>query len=157
MFATKVRSIRIQNKLTSRQMAQALGLNHDSYVDLEMGARDPQIADIEAILKAFPDMQLTDLMTIHTIDSAPLEAILISEFNRFAQHFYSQTGELQRSNQAIERLKREMQIYDDRFNQYIALLPILRNVPPDIIQKLGDPENEDLHTLVRTLLSGGGT
>lgn len=154
MFALKVRSIRIQKNLSLREMSDKLHIEYSDYIELETGAREPKVSDIEAYLSTFPDLRLQDLMTVHTFDSAPLESVVRLKMNEIAQHYYSMSSEMEKFTLFVLWLKREMGVDDQTLASYIPVIKKLKNIPIDILDSLSEDENRAFHSVVRTVLRG---
>lgn len=53
-FALRLATLRIAQKQTPPAFAEALGLDPDAYLELEVAMRDPTLVEVRALCRAFP-------------------------------------------------------------------------------------------------------
>jgi transcriptional regulator with XRE-family HTH domain len=152
MIRKRLHEIRIRFGLNAGEMAKKLGMTAAEYGDLEINGRHFTGDDLNKYLMAFPDLTAEDFFTNKQIDLGELEFLFQREFNKLAQHYYSQDSQLERSVLIATALKRELQMNEEQFLQVLPYLKHLKEVPLDVLRGLIACRDDNVVNAIRGLL-----
>lgn len=153
MISNRLKVLRKSQNLNHSEFAEKLGISKDLLFEIEIGSQQVTKEIYLDLIKNLSIEEIENLSSSYELNSEMISQAIKNELNAQFQMLYDRKNDIEAWTIVLTKLRESLKMNESEFNQYVPLLSKIRNIPPDLLDMMSDPELALFHDTIRRIVS----